>query len=111
MNKSKVILFFTFTGHKIFWIMNNYTGTQKFHCENFGVIFISCVLMTSCFSFVQVNGESSKPITAYDELSRNDIHTMEVVIQSQKVFRFAFNSNLFGWQYGNLGSITRHLYS
>ena len=46
-------------------------------------------------------------------LVRTNIPTMEVAIRSQKVFRFAFNPNLFGWSNsaGAQEGVSRHLYS
>ena len=70
-----------------------------------GIITI-CVYGVSCKSSEQT---ASKDIDSLKPI----VPTMEVAIQSQKVFRFQFNPNLFGWnnpeahQDGN----SRHLYT
>lgn len=43
--------------------------------------------------------------------SENNLAVMQVSIHAQKVFRFAFNPNLFSWKNGNYGGLTRHAYS
>lgn len=75
-------------------------------------IFESLLFLSLGYSVV--NGDQVESTPAYDGFLRSNIPTMEVAIRSQKVFRFAFNPNLFGWSsFGGTTqeSITRHLYT
>jgi hypothetical protein len=75
------------------------------------VVFVAVVLLSSqCFN---VNGDQVESTPSYDILIRNQIPTLEVAIRSQKVFRFQFNPNLFGWSNleGAQDSVSRHQYT
>ena len=74
----------------------------------FGVISIIVPNLTS-ISCDKVEKTSSNDVTPL----KTTIPTMEVAIQSQKVFRFQFNPNLFGWSNPEAltNGNTRHLYT
>ena len=49
-------------------------------------------------NFLGIKCDPIEPLTSNGiQPLRTNIPTMEVAIQSQKVFRFQFNPNLFGW--------------
>ena len=63
-----------------------------------------------CFN---VKGDQVVSTPSYEDLVRSKIPTLEVAIPSQKVFRFQFNPNLFGWSNleGMQESASRHQYT
>ena len=78
---------------------------------------INLIISTVGYLVINVNSVRCDNI---EQTTLQDVHplkpiipTMEVALQSQKVFRFQFNPNLFGWsnpeavQNGN----SRHLYT
>ena len=75
------------------------------------VIVVILAFMFVPLEYGQVNGESINSAISYEELKRTNIPTMEVAIRSNKVFRFAFNPNLFGWPSGTPKTTSQHLYS
>ena len=76
-------------------------------------IFVSLLLLNLKFTVVVIGNEVESTPAMNDESFRNTIPTMEVAIHSQKVFRFAFNPNLFGWSSfgGTQQSVTRYHYT
>ena len=64
-------------------------------------------------NFQTVECEPVEPPKLHTDSIGSKIPTMEVAIRSQKVFRFAFNPNLFGWSNPEAvqGAVTRHMYT
>ena len=59
------------------------------------LVFMAVIFLSSqCY---HVNGNQVESTPSYDTLIRSKIPTLEVAIPSQKVFRFQFNPNVFGW--------------
>ena len=75
------------------------------------LVFVAVVSLSSqCY---RVNGDQVESTPSYDILIRSKIPTMDLAIRSQKVFRFQFNPNLFGWSNleGAQESVSRHQYT
>ena len=64
-------------------------------------------------NFHSAECEPVEPPKLHNDPIGSKIPTMEVAIRSQKVFRFAFNPNLFGWSNPEAvqGAVTRHMYT
>lgn len=68
-----------------------------------------CLLLLSCFLVTIISGESSSDLLK--SMTLIEIPVKTVTIHAQKVFRFAFNPNLFEWKNGNYGGVSRYAYS
>ena len=76
-------------------------------------IMFTAVTIVLLLLYPGVNSEPVESTPSYDGIIRSNIPTMEVAIRSQKVFRFQFNPNLFGWSgaEGTQEGSSRHLYT
>ena len=95
--------------------MNIISQVPEKNMDAFGctikLVFVAVVFLSP--QCACVDGDQAESSSSYDTLLRSRIPTLEVAIRSQKVFRFQFNPNLFGWSSfgGTQQSVTRYHYT
>ena len=91
------MIFFSFQDKKLWSIyVYNIRAIKMVKCKH-PINLMFCITVFVVVNFVAIKCDPVEPATLDGIDPLRTIPTMEVAIRSQKVFRFQFNPNLFGW--------------